>query len=537
MNVNFQNSVADRRMKFSTTLEVVAAKENDNFNAFSIYIPKSFAAANLVGFNPSVVTKDEPAVITCTVDNYLDEMQGDLLDQWKPVFRDDTNSDVVLYLIVFYDTDSDPTSWVIGTKIISFAPLTTAFKKLHTISYMKFLFDPDYNGEDVDIPGSAASALLTFANGGASEHTLAAGTYTFSDGTKTWRFTLDTAHTVVASGSLANVAAAATTNGVATLTQGGTVSASAISPAVSSDFTITATTLTQGVADTTRSSTYFDLALAFSYLVLSNIKLSCTFNLVRLDLTKYDTTDTNKCWIGSKTRAEEKTAMTSLSTGDRQKYFWGALLLMEAKNCAVLADCMNEDRYLPAIVFAQWFASKNETGLYVGNKMHLIMIDGQNCFGLPSPLDASYNENDGTRFDIFDEKDVGYFSSVSARYNATSSLSVCRGVTGFPINALMIAKYADFQNSNDAAEFVTDKGTLTDPNLTDADAYKKIQNITLGNIGIFTKTRRISSVVSTFPSFSQAKVGRTALKAATAWSAKYIDDLDSVDISGGVTAE
>jgi len=537
MNVNFQNSVADRRMKFSSTLEVKAAKENDNFNAFSIYIPKSFAEANLVDFDASVVTKDDPAVITCTVDNYLEEMQGDILDQWRPIFRDDTNSDVVLYLIVFYDTDSDPTSWVIGTKSISFAPLTTAFKKLYTISYMKFLFDPDYTGENVTIPGSAASALLTFTNGGIAAKTLSAGEYTFNDGTKTWRFTLATAQTVAAGGTLASVQAVATTRGPSTLAQGGTIPSNAISPTVDADFTIAATTLTPGVADASKSSMYFDLALAFSYLVMSNIKLSCTINLVRLDITKYGAVDGNKCWIGSADAGAEKTAMKSLSTGDRAKYFWGALVLMDAKNVGVYADCVNEVRYLPAISFAVWFASKNATGLYIGNKMHLVAIDGQNCFGLPSALDASYNDNDGTRFDIFDEKNVGYLSSVSARSNSASSISVCRGVTGFPLNALMIAKYADFQNANDAAEFVTASGTLTDPNLTDADAYKKIQNVTLGNIGLFTKTRRISSVVSKFPSFNQAKVGRTALKAATAWAATYIDDLDSVDISGGVTAE
>lgn len=537
MNVNFQNSVADRRMKFSTTLEVKASKENDNFNAFTIYIPKSFAAANLVDFDPASVTVDTPAVITCTVDNYQDEMQGALLEQWRPIFRDDTNSDVVLYLAVFHDTDTSPTSWAIGTKSISFAPLTKAFKKLYTISYMKFLFDPDYNGADVTVPGTAASALFTFVNGGSVSRTLAAGAYTFPDGTKTWGFTIAADQAVAAGASLTGVAGAATTAGVATLVQGGTVPAASISPAVNSDFTITAASLTQGTAATTKTSAYFDMALAFSYLIMSNIKLSCTINLVRFDITKYGTVDTNKCWAGSKTAAEEKLAMKSLVSGDRAKYFWAALFLMDAKNAAFFADCENETRNLIAITLAEWFASKNATGLYVGNKMHLIAITGQNGFGLPSALDASYNDNDGDRFDIFDEKDIGYLSSVSARSNSTSALSVCRGVTGFPINALMISKYADFQNSNDAAEFVTDDGTLTDPNLTDADAYKKIQNITLGNIGVFTKTRRITSVVSKFPSFSQAKVGRTALKAATAWSAKYIDDLDSVDISGGVTAE
>ena len=66
---------------------------------------------------------------------------------------------------------------------------------------------------------------------------------------------------------------------------------------------------------------------------------------------------------------------------------------------------------------------------------------------------------------------------------------------------------------------------------------KTIQNICIGNVMRFTSAPVIASVISNFPSFNVAKVGRTALQAASAWSAVYVDDLDTLNISGGITAE
>jgi hypothetical protein len=73
--------------------------------------------------------------------------------------------------------------------------------------------------------------------------------------------------------------------------------------------------------------------------------------------------------------------------------------------------------------------------------------------------------------------------------------------------------------------------------LTNEAAYKKIQNIVITQLNLFAGTKRIVNIVSNFPSFDQAKVSRTALEAASSWSAVYVDDLDSVTVSGGITAE
>lgn len=534
MNVNYINSLAERKLKFSSSVTVESVAQSDLFNSVSIYVPLSFAAANIVDFSGVGIDKDNPALVVCTVDNYKDELKGDLLDQVTPIFRDDTNADVVLYIVVFYDTDSVPTMWTIGTKSIDFTPLTNAFKKLYFISFIKLLFDPTYDGEDVTIPGTKASAGLTFTNGAAESRTLPAGNYSFSDGSKTWRFAIATEQTVAASASYAPVAAEATTTGAATLIQGGSVSPAAVSPAISADFVIVATTLTQGTADSTKTSRYFDMALALAYLAKSETKLSTFWPIVKVDPAKAKlSTDGNKCWIGSKTDAEEKTAMTSLVTGDRAKYFWGALFLMNAQRVFVGID--SENRNMMSLILREWFAEMNSSGEYVGNKLSLLRIQSQNCYGVPSIIDSNFNSNDDF-LDELDAKSVGYFASISSSANGDSYLSACRDVNGFPMNAWMIAKFADYKSSQDCADLITDKGTLTNPVLTNEEAYKRIQNIVIGNVTMFSGTKRVTGVVAKFPAFDAAKVSANALEASSSWSAHYNDDLDSVTVSGGITA-
>ena len=533
-NVSYVNSLAERRMKFSSSVTVEAVSQSDLFNSISVYMPLSFAAANIVDFDGSGVDKNTPALLACTVDNYKDELKGDLLDQITPIFRDDTNSDAVLYVIVFEDVDTVPTMWEIGTKSISFEPLTNAFKALYFISFIKLLFDPSYNGEDVVVPGTIATAGLTFTNGGAVERTLAAGNYTFNDGTKDWYFAIAAAQAVAAGASFTPVAASATTSGASGLSVGSNILPSSVSPVVNADFTITVATLVQGTAPSTRASKYFDHALALAYLAKSDTKLSTFWPIVRVDITKAKLpVDTNKCWCRSKTDAEQKAAMTSLVTGDRAKYFWAALVLMNAQRVFVGVDC--ENRNMMAVILNAWFAEKNSSGEYVGNKLSMLRISSQKCFGLPSIIDSNYNANDDW-LDEFDKMNIGYFASISASANGDSYLSACRDVNGFPINAWFIAKFADYKSGQDCANFITDKGTLTDPVLTDELAYKKIQNIAIGNVAMFAGTRRIRDIVPKFPAFEVARVSANALQASSAWSASYVDDLDTVTISGGITA-
>ena len=134
MNLNYVGSVAERFMKFRSTLATEENVSENPFNAISIYVPKSLASANInaEALDPATVTADNYAVIAVTVDNYNSVLAstGNLLTQWLPVFNDGTNSSVTLYLIVFDDTDFAPT---LAEKAIEWAPLKKAFEELYFI--------------------------------------------------------------------------------------------------------------------------------------------------------------------------------------------------------------------------------------------------------------------------------------------------------------------------------------------------------------------------------------------------------------------
>ena len=99
----------------------------------------------------------------------------------------------------------------------------------------------------------------------------------------------------------------------------------------------------------------------------------------------------------------------------------------------------------------------------------------------------------------------------------------------------MIAKWVDYHSAMDCANLITDKGTLTDPVLTNNEAYVRIQSIVGNNLAKFSGTKRLYNIKLTFPSFATAKVGLNALEAASAWSALYVDDLDKVTVTGGIS--
>jgi hypothetical protein len=98
----------------------------------------------------------------------------------------------------------------------------------------------------------------------------------------------------------------------------------------------------------------------------------------------------------------------------------------------------------------------------------------------------------------------------------------------------MISKWVDYTCAQQCAKFVTDSGTVIDPVLTNEDAYKKVQEIVVGNLLLFTPTKRLYNIKLKFPSFAVAKVGPSELRAARTWLANYSDDLDKVTVSGGM---
>lgn len=151
MNYNYVGSVAERLMKFRSSLASTEEINENLFNAISIYIPKSLAEAQFANgaYDASAVTADESAVIIVNVDNYAKVLAstGGLYGQWLPIFRDGANLDVTLYCIVFDDTNFVPT---LGANAIEWAPLSKAFKEVYFISYIKCLFSEHYDGKKVE---------------------------------------------------------------------------------------------------------------------------------------------------------------------------------------------------------------------------------------------------------------------------------------------------------------------------------------------------------------------------------------------------
>lgn len=102
---------------------------------------------------------------------------------------------------------------------------------------------------------------------------------------------------------------------------------------------------------------------------------------------------------------------------------------------------------------------------------------------------------------------------------------------------LLISAYVNYEAANQCADMIAANGTLTDPTLTDEAAYKQIQMIVFRLLGLFSATNgRLASIRMLFPSFADAKTGRTEFEAAQAWEAVYKDDLTKVTVTGGVVA-
>jgi hypothetical protein len=283
-------------------------------------------------------------------------------------------------------------------------------------------------------------------------------------------------------------------------------------------------------------SPFFDLSLAMAYLAKQDSRLSCFVSLLKLAL-PVQNPDTNRCVIRSSGRKGQLEHMHSIQHDDREKYYWGALYLMGCRNTWVIAH--SEEVNVFTEVMAEWFREKNGAGLYVGNGLSHLRLTGSKIkpFGYPSWLDSEVNVNDSKGFDLLDEMDISHLATISSSSKQDCSLSRARGVLGDSINALMIAKYIDYEAARQCADLINDDGTLTNPVLTDDEAYKKIQGIFKALLQSFTKTKRISAIRMMFPEFSYAKKGLVSLEAASAWSARYTDDLGQVTITGGIVEE
>ena len=543
INYNYIGSVSERKMHFASSVEVIVDEKNELFNAVSIYVPTSLAAANIVDWDPMWASADKPAVFTCVLNNYKEIMQGKLLDQWQDVFRMDTNVSVILYLIVFQDDASTASMWETDDASIKFKPLTEAFNKLFYVSYFKVLFDEGYDGKPVQMPstpGTAASAQVRFTNQTGADIQLPAGNYLFDDSAKDWIIPVPEALAIPA-GSGLTLGASATTVGDNAALEAGPVTLGGISPAVPAGLIVNVLSVAQGAnpssGPVTVPSKYFDLSLCLAYLCKLNVQLSYYVNQVRVTYVDQKPNPADNCWIRLKTSAEEKEAMLSVSEGDRTKYFWGALFLM---NCVLNTWTVvhSEPVNIVPLIFGAWFALRNSSGQYVGNKLSMLRLRGTRVkpLGFPSWLNSEVNENDAKGFDLLDAKNVGYLCTISDNTPQESCISSARSISGMPVAALMIAKFVDYTSSQQCARLLTESDTLTNPVLTNEDAYVQIQDILFKNILLFAGTKRISNIHLKFPPFPAAKVSLRALVSTGAWEASYTDDLDEVTVTGGIIA-
>ena len=436
-------------MKFRSTLAAdTTGVGTEIFNALSIYVPKSLAKANLAenSYDETAVTPDKYAVLTVTVDNYKDVLADGsvLLSQWLPIFNDGSNLSVILYIVVFDDTDFEPT---VTSGAVTWAPLTKAFNDLYFISFFKTMFSEYYTGAKVTVD---------------------------EDGEET---------------------------------------------VVSDD------------------SNYIDMALALSYQCETEGTMSFDLIEIKVDIPEEGEEDTNPCKVLTLTHGDETLHCTTLagsSKEDRAEYFWGYLNLIGGSHSNLI---VHNGAFMTPIVLAKWFTEPNGSGLYVGNKLAKIRLNDSKVkpTGLPSPLNSDVNLNLRKElYEHLDDKNIGYFISIADGSDNDAELLRDRSIANYPITAYMIAKWIDYNASQDMARYLTDSSTLANPVLANEETYSYIQTLLLSKIQKFTPTNRIVNIQTSFPSFSEAKQGNKFVGTAV-WKATYIDDLDGVEVTGSIS--
>ena len=157
MNFNHKGSLAERFIRFRSSIWAEHDSSSELFHTISVYIPSTLAEANIEDVDLTDI-EDKPAVIKVDVDNYQEVMKGQLLHQWGKVFNQGTNFDCTLVLVVFYVPDGTGTDVFeeylnVDDVSIQYEPLSFAFNELWFASFFKTMFSPRYDGKD---PGGDA---------------------------------------------------------------------------------------------------------------------------------------------------------------------------------------------------------------------------------------------------------------------------------------------------------------------------------------------------------------------------------------------
>lgn len=283
-------------------------------------------------------------------------------------------------------------------------------------------------------------------------------------------------------------------------------------------------------------SNYFDLCLCLSALCEGEATLSFFMCEAHLEVFEEGSTDTNVCKVMSQSKGDETSHCTTFdgsTTADRAQYFWGYLNLIGGNR--TFFTIHNGSVMLP-IVLASWFEDKNSTGEYVGNKLAKIRLQGSKVkpTGLPSELNSDVNKNLGSYiYDNLDAKFVAYFIAIDGTTLNNAEMVRDRNVQNFPLTAMMISKWIDYNTSQDVAHWRDARSTLTEPVLCNEDAYAEIQSMLVKRVQAFSGIGRITNIVLNFPPFSEVKKGNN-LEGTMVWKATYTDDLGSVTMTGAV---
>jgi len=566
MNLNYVGSVAERFMQFSSGVFASEGVSEEVFNSLVIYLPSSLAADNLIDVDIFGVT-NKPVALTVNVENYREKIKGDLLYQWEPVFRQDTNYDVTLTIIVFFLPKASliPAAEIEEAALRAIADtaegvftsaetaLTTAQGELNTattgLSTAQTAYDDAEEALAADPTDPTLQAAFTAAET-ALENAHAALNTAQAD--------FDAAR-VVYDEALADFntkeAAADVVLEFIELSAGSyldhlTVTETSIDYEYLTD--AFEKTFFAGYFKFLFSKNYdgknvtgaderwfFDLSLCLASLAKVYRSLSYAVIFAHLDV-PVNGVDTNRCLALSAT-PEQEAQVTSFNgsvagfTDPRNQLFAGMLQFMEADNTWFIIH--SENIYVPSRIFATAMSARNETGTFVGNKLAKIRLTGNGIkpTGAPSIFDSSVNENLTKVYSgNLDEKNISYLLSIADDSVNDAMIVRAKGMTGYPVIATEMSKWIDHTTSIEMAKLIANQSTLTNPVLRNERTYSRIQERLLANIQTFARIGRITNIILNFPPYSELPVSKTGISVTAGWEATYVDDLEKVVMTGSI---
>lgn len=492
MQYSYENSVAQRWMQFRSSIQATEDVSTEIFNAVSVYIPSNLGAANIAGYaDMTLPTVSTPLVLTVTVDNYQSVMAENsaLLKQWGPVFLDGSNFDLTLYLIVFLEPGTGnvvtlgPDSSTYKSTIM-LPSLSNAFEKLYHISYFKTMFAENY--------GQTIAAADTNPSIGAY-----------------WDEALCLAQLCENRPELSF----------------GVFYATSWLPMAVLDST-------QGAVYESEEAFYLNTTSLFTGIYVNKTtKVTDTIPSAS-DVLEEGGLASVLSWNGTSSAAVARAAMFAYCLGIvAPTKSW---LVVHAAN-ASYSDIPN----MVVRIFASWFAEgRNPSGQFVGNKFEKARLTGS---GIRPTGEASWlNSEANTNLSLdqmtrLEEYGATYFMSICDRYMNDCIADDATNSEGNPVTAYMIEKWIDYTTSQQLANLVTDRDTVTHPYLKNEETYQRVQDILLENIQKHARSGRLKDIQLNFPSYTELVPSDTDIIVGQgAWEATYVYPLRKVVVGGTI---